>query len=61
LAQVKYEFGAGLDLTYGNYTYNEWMHIAEDYAKLNELGQWSELLDYYWDYQNDQPDYTRWR
>jgi endonuclease YncB( thermonuclease family) len=60
LAQVKYEFGAGLDLTYGDYTYNEWMHIAEDYAKLNDLGQWGDLLDYYWDYQNDQPFYVRW-
>ena len=60
LAQVKYEFGAGLDLEYGDYSYNEWMHIAEDYAKENELGQWGDLLDYYWDYQNDQPNYFRW-
>lgn len=60
LAQVKYEFGAGLDLSYGDHTYNEWMHIAEDYAKMHDLGQWGDQLDYYWDYQNDQPFYTRW-
>ena len=60
LAQVKYEFGAGLDLCYGDYTYNEWMHIAEDYAKINDLGQWGDQLDYYWDYENEQPFYSRW-
>jgi endonuclease YncB( thermonuclease family) len=60
LAQVKYEFGAGLDLSYGDHTYNEWMHIAEDYAKLHDLGQWGPLKDYYWDYQNDEPFYERW-
>ncbi|MEC9484638.1 MAG: thermonuclease family protein [Candidatus Izemoplasma sp.] len=60
LAQVKYEFGAGETLSYGEYTYNEWMHIAEDDAILNERGQWGNLLDYYWDYENDQPDYNRW-
>lgn len=60
LAQVKYEFGAGTTISYGDHTYNEWMHIAEDYAKNNNLGQWGSLLDYYWDYDNDQPDFTRW-
>jgi hypothetical protein len=60
LAQVKYEFGAGEDLIYGDHTYNEWMHIAEDYAKANEYGQWSNLLDYYWDYENEAPYYDRW-
>ncbi len=60
LAQVKYEFGAGLDLSYGEHTYNEWMHIAEDYAIDNELGQWGNLLDYYWNYETDEPYYDRW-
>lgn len=60
LAQVKYEYGAGLELQYGAYTYNQWMHIAENYAIENELGQWGDKLDYYWDYQNDQPLYERW-
>jgi endonuclease YncB( thermonuclease family)/uncharacterized protein YxeA len=60
LAQVKYEFGAGLDLEYDGTSYNSWMHIAEDYAKENDLGQWGDKLDYYWDYQNNQPYYTRW-
>ena len=60
LAQVKYELGAGLDLSYGENTYNAWMHIAEDYAVNNGLGQWGDLLDYYWDYENDRPFYSRW-
>ena len=60
LAQVKYEFGAGEDLSYDGYTYNEWMHIAEDEAIANERGQWGNLLDYYWDYENEQPYYDRW-
>ncbi len=60
LAQVKYEYGAGEELSYGDYTYKEWMHIAEDYAIANELGQWSDLLDYYWDYVNNEPYYERW-
>ena len=60
LAQVKYEFGAGETISYGDYTYNEWMHIAEDYAKANSIGQWGNLLDYYWDYEENLPDYDRW-
>jgi endonuclease YncB( thermonuclease family) len=60
LAQVKFEFGAGETISYGDHTYNEWMHIAEDYAKANELGQWGDLLDYYWDYATDSPYYSRW-
>lgn len=51
LAQVKYEFGSGETISYGAFTYNEWMHIAEDYAIENDLGQWGELLDPYWDYE----------
>ncbi len=51
LAQVKYEYGSGETINYGEFTYNEWMHIAEDYAILNELGQWGDLLDPYWNYE----------
>jgi len=61
LAQVKYEFGAGLDLENNGKSYNEWMHFAEDYAEVNELGQWGDKLDYYWDYEDDKPDYLKWR
>jgi len=50
LAQVKYEYGSGETISYGDNTYNEWMHKAEDYAILNELGQWGDLLDPYWIY-----------
>lgn len=60
LAQVKFEFGAGETISYGDHTYNEWMHLAEDYAKLNDLGQWGTLLDYYWNYEEDSPDWTKW-
>ena len=60
LAQVKYEFGAGDTMSYGDHTYNEWMHIAEEYAIDNELGQWGNKLDYYWNYQSDEPDYFKW-
>lgn len=60
LAQVKYEFGAGETMSYGEHTYNEWMHIAENHAKTNDLGQWGNLLDYYWNYEEDKPDWTRW-
>lgn len=60
LAQVKYEFGAGETIRYEDNTYNEWMHIAQDYAVENNLGQWSVLLDYYWDYDNEKPYYNRW-
>lgn len=60
LAQVKYEFGAGTTIFYGEYSYNQWMHIAEDYATDHSLGQWGNLLDYYWDYENNQPNFYRW-
>jgi len=60
LAQVKYEFGAGETISYGEYTYNEWMHIAENYAKTNKLGQWGDRLDYYWNYDEDKPNWIRW-
>lgn len=60
LAQVKYEFGSGENLVYENNTYNQWMHIAEDKAKTEELGQWGNYLDYYWNYETNEPYYDRW-
>lgn len=60
LAQVKYEFGAGETVFYDDISYNEWMHIAEDEAILNNRGQWGSLLDFYWDYEHDQPDFSKW-
>lgn len=60
LAQVKYEFGAGETMLYGDHYYNEWMHIAEDYAIANELGQWGDTIDYYWNYDLNEPYYERW-
>jgi hypothetical protein len=60
LAQVKYEFGAGETVFYDDVSYNEWMHIAEDEAILNNRGQWGSLLDFYWDYEHDQPDFSKW-
>lgn len=60
LAQVKYGSTSELGLAYDGLTYNDWMLQAERYAQTNELGQWGELLDYYWDYENDLPYYERW-
>ncbi|ERJ13594.1 thermonuclease family protein [Haloplasma contractile] len=54
LAEVKYLFGAG-QITNDGKTYTEWMYQAENYAKENDLGQWSDLLDPYWDYNKDEP------
>ncbi len=56
LAQVAYEYGAGETISFGDYTYNEWMHLAEDRARADHYGQWGDLLDYYWDYQNESPN-----
>lgn len=50
LAQVKYDYYAGKTIYYGELTYNEWMYAAEDYAIENNLGQWGDLLDPYWNY-----------
>ena len=60
LAQVKFEFGAGETISYGENTYNEWMHLAEDYAINQGLGQWGSSLDYYWNYDDNEPIYDRW-
>ncbi len=60
LAQVKYEFGAGLDLSYNNTTYNEWMHTAENKAIEEERAQWGDYIDYYWNYETDSPYWERW-
>ena len=60
LAQVKYEFGAGETISYEGITYNEWMHIAEDYAIENSLAQWGNGIDYYWNYEDNEPFYSRW-
>jgi endonuclease YncB( thermonuclease family) len=60
LAQVKFDEYNGHTLLYGDYTYNEWMHIAENYAIDNELGQWGEKLDYYWNYDTNEPYFERW-
>jgi endonuclease YncB( thermonuclease family) len=56
LAEVAYEYGAGETISFGDYTYNEWMHLAEDRARADHYGQWGDLLDYYWDYQNESPN-----
>lgn len=61
LAQVKYEYGSGLNLYSDGKSYSEWMHLAEDTAILEDLGQWGSDLDYYWDYENDKPKEELWR
>jgi beta-lactam-binding protein with PASTA domain/endonuclease YncB( thermonuclease family) len=54
LAQVKYLFGSGA-ITYADVSYTNWMYQAQNYAKDNDLGQWGDLLDPYWDYVNNKP------
>lgn len=60
LAQVKYEFGAGETLLVDGITLNAWMHIAEDQAIEYSRGQWGNLIDKYWDYENNQPNDGLW-
>jgi endonuclease YncB( thermonuclease family) len=62
LGEVRYLFGAGETETtvYQGKTYTKWMFDAQDKAIEEELGMYSNLKDYYWDYINDQPDRSRW-
>jgi endonuclease YncB( thermonuclease family) len=62
LAEVKYLYGAGeTDVTvYNDMTYTEWMLQAESNAQSDQLGMYGDLLDYYWDYDNDRPYPGRW-
>ncbi len=62
LGEVKYLFGAGeTEVTmYNSRTYTEWMFYAEDQAILEERGMFGTKLDYYWDYETNQPDFDRW-
>jgi len=62
LGTVEYLYGAGeTDVTvYGDKTYTEWMFQAESLAMEESLGIHGDLLDYYWDYENDAPHPTRW-
>lgn len=63
LGVVAYEFGAGeTDVTvYDGKRYNEWMHQAETFAREEERGMFSDdLIDFYWDYENDMPHPERW-
>ncbi len=62
LGEVKYLFGAGeTSVTmYDGLTYTEWMYQAETLAINESLGMHSDLLDYYWDYESDEPDYSKW-
>jgi endonuclease YncB( thermonuclease family) len=36
------------------------MFLAETRAQSEQLGMYSDLKDYYWDYENNQPDYSKW-
>ncbi|MFP4287108.1 MAG: thermonuclease family protein [Candidatus Izemoplasmataceae bacterium] len=62
LGNVAYLYGAGeTDVTiYDDLTYTEWMFMAEERAEFDELGMYSGLLDYYWDYDMDAPYPGRW-
>ncbi len=56
LGEVAYLFGAGeTDVTvYNGMTYTDWMWQAENLAIEEKLGMHGSLLDYYWDYENNQ-------
>ena len=56
LGEVAYEYGAGETLFYGDYSYNEWMHLAENRAMEDDFGMWGERLDFYWDYASESPN-----
>ena len=61
LGSVRYLFGAGeTEVTvYNDWTYTQWMQFAEKKAKEDKYGIHSKLLDYYWDYNHNQPFYQR--
>jgi endonuclease YncB( thermonuclease family) len=56
LGEVAYEYGAGETIYYGEYSYNQWMHLGEDRAQEDGFGMWGNLLDYYWDYPSESPN-----
>ncbi|TVP94010.1 MAG: hypothetical protein EA374_08115 [Acholeplasmatales bacterium] len=62
LGEVKYLFGAGeTDITvYEDKTYTEWMFHAEALAREEGRGMFGDLLDWYWDYEQDRPYPGRW-
>jgi endonuclease YncB( thermonuclease family) len=62
LANVKYLYGGGETAvtSYQGMTYTEWMWVAEAGAEMDEFGIHSNLLDYYWDYDNNRPNWNRW-
>ncbi len=62
LGEVKYLFGAGeTEVTVDQgLTFTEWMFLAESRAIEAQLGMHGDLLDYYWDYENNVPHPTRW-
>lgn len=62
LGEVMYLYGAGeTDTTVvDGLTYTEWMYEAERLAENESLGIHGDLLDYYWDYENDAPNPYTW-
>ena len=62
LGEVMYLYGAGeTDTTsVDGLTYTEWMFEAERLATEERLGIHGDLLDYYWDYENDAPNPYTW-
>lgn len=57
LGEVAYLFGAGeTDVTmYQDFTYTEWMFIAEEKAREDGLGLFGSRKDFYWDYDFNRP------
>lgn len=53
LATVRYTYGAGEYMFYNDISYLDYLYEAEEYAIKNNLGMYSNLLDPYWDYENN--------
>lgn len=53
LAKVQYLYGAGEDMYYNDISYVDYLLDAQSKAKENKYGMYSNLIDPYWDYEND--------
>ncbi len=53
LATVRYLYGAGEKMYYNDKSYLDYLYEAESYSKEHNLGIYSNLIDPYWDYENN--------
>jgi hypothetical protein len=55
-----YNAGSSLVTSYDGLTYTEWMLLGQMLAIEDELGMHGDKIDWYWDYENDEPIWSRW-